>query len=139
AKPQLQSQPLEGAARGETAPAAGVAADRLRDKKELDAANLATANKVAPAAAPVVPAAPAQAGASALAAEGRADEEKQRTPPQVDAVRPMREEVAHGALLKSAVEGPVVLAKGAGVTVRRVGTRIERSTDDGATWNVDLA
>ena len=50
----------------------------------------------------------------------------------------MHETVAQGVLLKSAIEAPVVLASGPGVSIRRSGTRLERSTDNGATWAVDL-
>jgi hypothetical protein len=141
ARPQLQAQPLEGAAQGEPAATAGKGAyEASRDKNELDAVRAVPASKVAPAPAPIViPAAPAPNGAATLTAERRADEAKQRNHPQAAAVAPMREEVAQGALLKSAKELPLVLATGAGVSLRRVGTRIERSTDNGATWNVDLA
>jgi hypothetical protein len=141
AKPQLQAQPFENAAQGQAAAAAREGAyERSRDKKEVDAVRVVPASKVAPAPAPVViPVAPGQNGATALSAERRADEAKQRNAPLAAAVPPMREEVAKEAFLKSAKEVPLVLATGAGVSVRRIGTRIERSTDNGATWNVDLA
>jgi Putative zinc-finger len=119
---------------------AGASDDKIvmRDKKELDALTPSQANKVAekPAAAPVV-AERAQAEAAASVA-GRADEATGNRP-QPLAIAPMRETGAQGALLKSTVEAPVVLASGQGVSIRRSGSQLERSTDGGATWTVDLA
>src|SRR4029077_5016679 len=69
---------------------------------------------------------------------GRADEAKPRNQPQAAAAPPMRETAAQGALLKSAIDAPVVLVSGPGVSIRRNGVWLERSTDNGATWALDL-
>jgi hypothetical protein len=137
-RPQLQAQARGGAAAAARAAPVGDAAEEfaLRDKKETDALSPLQANKVA--AAPATAAAkPAQteAGASVGA---RADEAKPGNQPQAGAIAPMHEAVAGGTLLKSAVEAPAVIVSGPGVSIRRFGTRLERSTDSGATWSVDL-
>jgi len=124
------------------APPSGGATDEhlaLRDKKEVDALSPLQANKVAaaPAAAPTAPESGRTEAAASVA--GRADEAKPDNRPQALTIAPMRETVAQGALLKSAVEATLVLATGPGVSIRRTATRLERSTDNGATWGVDLA
>jgi hypothetical protein len=143
ARPQLQAAAPEGTRRQKT-PQPDVAADNLAmgDKKELDAVSPLQANKIV--AAPAVPpaAAPATAGRAhaeaAASVAGRADEAKAGNQPQGGGAAPMRESVAQGALLKSAIEPSAVLASGPGVSIRRIGSRLERSTDNGATWAVDL-
>ncbi len=141
ARPELQAGAREGAPRRAAPPSGGAAADEfaLRDKKELDAVNPPQADKVAAAPAPAAAAAkPVQTEAAASVA-GRADEAKARNQPQALATPSVPETVAQGALLKSAIEAPLVVASGPGVSIRRSGTRLERSTDNGATWAVDLA
>jgi hypothetical protein len=112
-----------------------------RDKKQLDAVSPAASDKLAaaqPAPPPAAATAPAQAESAAAGVAGRADEAKPRNEAAIKA-KPMPESIAAGALLKSAVEGPVVLATRDAVSLRRLGTRLERSTDAGATWTLDLA
>jgi hypothetical protein len=146
ARPELQAGAREGAPLRQAPPSGGAAADALalRDKKEVDALSPLKANKVAakpaPAPAATPPATkPVQAEDAASVVAGRADEAKPGNQPQAAAVAPMRETIAQGALLKSAIEAPLVLASGPGVSIRRSGTELERSTDNGATWAVDLA
>jgi hypothetical protein len=141
AKPELQAGAGKGAPRREAPPSGGTAADALalRDKKELDAVTPSQANKIAASPAPAAAAPkPVQTQAAASVA-GRADEVSPRNQPKALAIPPVPESVAQGALLKSAVDAPVELASGSGVSIRRSGTRLERSTDNGATWAVDLA
>lgn len=143
ARPQLQAAAPEGTRRQKT-PQPDVAGDNvaLGDKKELDAVSPLQANKIVAAPA-VPPAAPAAAGRAqpeaAASVAGRADEAKAANQPQGGGGAPLRESVAQGALLKSASGPSAVLASGSGVSIRRIGSRLERSTDNGATWAVDLA
>ena len=134
ARPELQA----GARNGAPPPSGGTAAPfALRDKKEFDAVTPSQANKVAAAPEPAAPAAkPVQAEAAASVA-ARADEARPGNQPKAAAM-PMRETIAQGQLLKSAIEAPLVLASGPGVSIRRSGTQLERSTDNGATWAGDL-
>ena len=145
ASARLQAGAREGAPRREPPSAGGATDDQfaLRDKKEVDALSPSQANKVAekPAEAPAPAAAaakPVQTEAAASIA-GRADEAKPGNQPQAVTIPPMHELVTEGVLLKSAIEAPVVLASRPGVSIRRSGARLERSTDNGATWAVDLA
>jgi hypothetical protein len=142
---ELQTGAREGVPRRAVPPSGGATDGELalRDKKETDAVSMMQASKAAakPAPAPAAtaaPAAPAQTEAAAATA-GRADEAKPANRPQALAIAPMHETVAQDALLKSAVDAPAVLASGSGVSIRRSGSRLERSTDNGATWAVDLA
>ena len=140
-RPALQAGAREGAPRRAVPPSGGAAADEfaLRDKKELDAVTPSKANRIAASPAPAAAAAkPVQAEAAASVA-GRADEAKPRNQPQAVAIPSAPETVAQGSLLKSALEGPLVVASGPGVSIRRSGTRLEQSTDHGVTWAVDLA
>ena len=145
-RPELQAGASEGAPRREAPLSGGASNDQLalRDKKEVDAISPPPANKVAakaaPAPAPQAPAAkPIQTEDAASVVAGRADEAKPGNQPKAAAVAPMHETVAQGALLKSAIEAPLVLASGPGVSIRRTASRLERSTDNGTTWSVDLA
>jgi hypothetical protein len=147
AKAELQAGARDGAPRREPPAAGGAATDRLAlgDKKEVDALAPLQANKIAgkPEPAPVV--APQAAAKSPIQTEaaasvaGRADEAKPGNQPKALATPAVPETVAQGALLKSATEAPLVVASGPGVSIRRSGTGLERSTDNGATWAVDLA
>jgi hypothetical protein len=140
---QMQARAREAPSQFGAPPPGGGAAEEAvtpRDKKQVDAVSPAASDRLA-AAQPALPpaAAPAPALAeSAAAVAGRADEAKPRNEAAIKA-KPMPESIAAGALLKSAVEGPVVLATRDGVSLRRFGTRLERSTDGGATWTLDLA
>jgi hypothetical protein len=121
--------------REEGAPsAAPVDALRERDQKALAAKDEAKPSSMAEtvrqaAAAPPAPApAPPPARGDAATAEKRAE--------PLNMARP--NEQAAGAFLKSALTAPVMLASGPGVAIRRLGNRLERSTDGGATWTTDL-
>jgi hypothetical protein len=146
-RPQLQAGARERALRREAPPSGGAAAAQfaLRDKKEVDALAPLQANKIAGKPAPAPAAAPQAAAKSpsqteaAASVAGRADEAKPGNQPQALPTPAVPETVAQGALLKSAIEAPLVVASGPGVSIRRSGTALERSTDNGATWAVDLA
>jgi hypothetical protein len=146
--PALQARAREATPPIETPSAGGAPADGpvLRDKNQLVDALGSVASKqiaAAPAPAPVTaaratpPAAQRESAAATFA--GRADEAKPGNRPQAGAVAEKHEAVAQGALLKSAIEAPVVLATGPGVAIRLLGSRLERSIDNGATWTLDLA
>ncbi len=146
-RPERQAGVREIAPRREVPPG-GASADgfALRDKKEIDALAPLQANKVAAKPAPAPAVAPQAAAKTPIQAEdaasvvaGRADEAKPGNLPQAAAVAPMRETVAQGALLKSAIEAPLVLVSGPGVSIRRSASRLERSIDHGATWALDFA
>ena len=142
ARPELQAGAREAAPRREAPPSGGAAADAfaLRDKKELDAVTPSQANKVAAAPAPAAAAAkPVQTEAAASVA-GRADEAKPGNQPQA---------ASHGADARDRRAGRALEICG---RRRRSCSRrdrasafveaareLERSTDNGATWAIDLA